>query len=128
MSADTQTLRSAERADAAVYGSGERPAARGTWMPPKADAGSGVLLSVLREVWTRLWQPGSLFMLPQKHRRLRVNETVSLGDKRFVSILEVDGRSYLIGGGSGSVALLASLPTGSESQLFERVLQETESR
>ena len=42
-------------------------------------------------------------------KRLKVAETVSLGEKRFVSILRVDGAEYLIGTSAGSVSLLASL-------------------
>lgn len=42
-------------------------------------------------------------------KKLRVSETVSLGEKRFVAILQVDDRKYLIGGGASNVALLASL-------------------
>lgn len=50
-------------------------------------------------------------------RKLRVTETVSLGEKRFVAILHVDDRKYLIGGGASSVALLTSIddPGGSHS-------------
>ncbi len=42
-------------------------------------------------------------------RRLRVAETISLGDKRFVSILQVDGAQFLIGGSATNVQLLACL-------------------
>jgi flagellar biogenesis protein FliO len=42
-------------------------------------------------------------------RRLKVTETVSLGEKRFVSILQVDGAQFLIGGSSANVSLLAIL-------------------
>ncbi len=42
-------------------------------------------------------------------RRLRITETVSLGEKRFVSIIQVDGAQFLIGGSSGGVSLLAKL-------------------
>jgi flagellar biogenesis protein FliO len=42
-------------------------------------------------------------------RRLRVAETISLGEKRFISILQVDGAQFLIGGAAGSVSLLAIL-------------------
>jgi len=42
-------------------------------------------------------------------RRLRVAETISLGEKRFVSIVQVDGAQFLIGGSSSSVQLLAVL-------------------
>ena len=42
-------------------------------------------------------------------RRLRVAETISLGEKRFVSILEVNGVQYLIGGGANHITLLTTL-------------------
>jgi flagellar biogenesis protein FliO len=44
-----------------------------------------------------------------RQRRLRVCETLSLGEKRFVAVLRVDDREYLIGGSSASVSLLAAL-------------------
>jgi hypothetical protein len=55
-------------------------------------------------------------------RRLRVAETVSLGEKRFVAVIQVDGLQYLIGGGGTNVALLAQL-TVKES--FGDLLKET---
>jgi hypothetical protein len=42
-------------------------------------------------------------------KRLRVAETVSLGEKRFVSIVSIEGREFLIGGGTSGVTLLAQL-------------------
>ena len=42
-------------------------------------------------------------------RRLRVAETISLGEKRSVSIVQVDGAQYLIGSSVNSVQLLAVL-------------------
>lgn len=42
-------------------------------------------------------------------RRLRVAETISLGEKRSVSIVIVDGAQFLIGCSAGSVQLLAEL-------------------
>jgi hypothetical protein len=48
-------------------------------------------------------------------KRLRVAETVSLGEKRFVSIVSIEGREFLIGGGASGVTLLAQLsPTQQE--------------
>jgi flagellar biogenesis protein FliO len=40
---------------------------------------------------------------------MRVTETVSLGEKRFVTILHVDGQQLLIGSATGQVTLLAVL-------------------
>jgi len=42
-------------------------------------------------------------------RRLRVAETVSFGEKRFVSILQVDGEQFLVGGSPSNIVLLAKL-------------------
>ena len=45
----------------------------------------------------------------QRSRHLRLVETVSLGEKRFVAIVAVRGGEFLIGGGASSVSLLARL-------------------
>jgi hypothetical protein len=42
-------------------------------------------------------------------RRMRIAETVSLGEKRFVAILHVDGCEFLIGGGASGISLLAQM-------------------
>lgn len=42
-------------------------------------------------------------------RRLRVTETVSLGEKRFLSIVQVDNTQFLIGTSAAHVQLLALL-------------------
>lgn len=55
-------------------------------------------------------------------RRLQVAGSVSLGEKRFVAVIHVDGLQFLIGGGAANVALLAQLK-GNES--FGNVLQES---
>jgi flagellar biogenesis protein FliO len=51
-----------------------------------------------------------------------VTSSVSLGEKRFVAVIQVDGLEYLIGGGASNVALLAKLET---KDSFEEVLNET---
>ena len=42
-------------------------------------------------------------------RRLHVTSTASLGEKRFVAVIETDGLRFLIGGGAANVVLLAEL-------------------
>ena len=42
-------------------------------------------------------------------KRLRVAETISLGEKRTLSIVTVDGSQYLIGSSAGGVQLLTKL-------------------
>lgn len=46
----------------------------------------------------------------QSRKTLRVSETVSLGEKRFVAVVQVDDERFLIGGSSTAVALLTRLP------------------
>jgi len=49
-------------------------------------------------------------------KRLRVSDTVTLGEKRFVAIVTVEGREFLIGGGTSGISLLAHLGSTSESE------------
>ena len=42
-------------------------------------------------------------------KRLRVAETVSFGEKRFVAVVQVDGLQFLVGGSATGVTLLAQL-------------------
>ena len=63
-------------------------------------------LRLLRTAWDWLQQRRAQQLTS---RRLRVAETISLGEKRFVSIVQVDGTQYLIGGSASSVQLLAVL-------------------
>jgi len=61
-------------------------------------------------------------------RRLRVAETVSLGEKRFVSIVQVDGEQFLIGGTPANVVLLAKLEAKPETLgSFESVFARAQS-
>lgn len=58
-------------------------------------------------------------------RRLAVAETLSLGEKRFVSILTVDGEQFLVAGSPSNIVLLAKLEANSEAVgagSFESVL------
>ncbi len=61
--------------------------------------------NILMSVWS--WLNRKVSVAPS--RQLRVTETVSLGEKRFVAVVQVDGRKFLIGGGSSGVSLLTQL-------------------
>jgi flagellar biogenesis protein FliO len=50
---------------------------------------------------------------------LRVCESVSLGEKRFVALIQVDDQRFLIGGSAASVSLLSRLQ---EAKAFAAVL------
>ena len=60
----------------------------------------------VRSAWTWLERKRTSHLAA---RRLHVAETLSLGEKRFVSIIEVDGTQYLIGGSAENVQLLSRL-------------------
>jgi len=57
----------------------------------------------------------------QRRRSLRVIESVSMGEKRFVAIVQVEQARFLVGGGSAGVSLLARLDAAPE---FSAVLRE----
>lgn len=50
------------------------------------------------------------------NKQLRVSDTVSLGEKRFVAVVHIDGKKFLIGGGSSGVSLLTQLGATEEEQ------------
>ena len=54
-------------------------------------------------------------------RRLRLCETLALGEKRFVAVIEFEGQQFLVGGAAASVNLLARL---GESADFSALLTE----
>jgi flagellar biogenesis protein FliO len=62
----------------------------------------------------------------QMRKRLRVCESLSLGEKRFVALIEVDGEQFLIGGATSGLATLARLQPSREfaGMLKERWIRE----
>lgn len=75
-----------------------------------------------------LWQRTRHAVQARKGRRLRVCETLSLGERRFVALIEFDRQEFLVGGSGNSLALLARIcggklvsepPLPQESRLFE---------
>lgn len=65
----------------------------------------------------------------RRDKVLVVRDTVSLGEKRFLAVVEVGGERYLIGGAANSVALLASLrEQGPPRDSFSTLLEESAKR
>lgn len=89
-----------------------------------------VLRASLLSVWRWLTRYSSGILTRSVPRRLRVAETVSLSERRFVSILQVDGEQFLIGGSPSSIVLLAKLegkPEAVGERLFESVFSRVDS-
>jgi hypothetical protein len=62
----------------------------------------------LARFWS--WLTGSRAFRVEK--QMRITESLSLGEKRFVALLHVEGRKFLIGGSSSGVSLLTALSGG----------------
>jgi flagellar biogenesis protein FliO len=79
-------------------------------------------LPLLRSRWWE-WIRGRLAGIAVRRtpRRLRLCETLALGEKRFVAVIEFEGQRFLVGGGAASVNLLARL---GESPDFSALLTE----
>jgi flagellar biogenesis protein FliO len=69
--------------------------------PQPQPAASGLL----SRAWSWL-QKNNKFSVA---KQLRVAETISLGEKRFVALVDIDGQKFLIGGGASGVSLLTQL-------------------
>jgi hypothetical protein len=67
---------------------------------------------VLSRAWSWLHRKYTV----STNKRLRVAETVALGEKRFVALVSVEGREFLIGGGAQNVSLLAHLGRAPQQQ------------
>jgi Flagellar biosynthesis protein, FliO len=60
---------------------------------------------VLAHLWSWLHAKYSL----SSTKRLRVMEMVPLGEKRFLAVVSVEGREFLIGGGASGVSVVTQL-------------------
>lgn len=84
------------------------------WMTKLAlPKGAGLLTSGVR--WLR-----ERYAARTSPRRLHLEETISLGQKRFVSVVAVDQRRFLVGGGASELSMLADL---SRAESFSSVLE-----
>ncbi|MGD0929814.1 MAG: flagellar biosynthetic protein FliO [Candidatus Korobacteraceae bacterium] len=59
--------------------------------------------------WASLWRALPAVRVRRAPRRLRLCESLSLGEKRLVAVIQYEDQKFLVGGGAGSVALLARL-------------------
>jgi Flagellar biosynthesis protein, FliO len=85
--------------------------------PPQARAQS---LRPAQTMLMRLWSWLQTRSTLTATRRLRVTETVALGEKRFVALVSVEGREFLIGGGASGVSLLAHLSGAAQAGTLPR--------
>jgi len=66
------------------------------------------------------WWGELLRLRKRQSRSLRVCESLSLGERRFVAVVAYGGRQFLLGGTSTSLGLLTELTTDTEHEQTPR--------
>ena len=66
------------------------------------------------------WAAG-VVKIRQAKKRLRLCDTLSLGEKRFIAVVQIDGEQFLVGGSSTSISMLAQL----QAPTFSSVLKQS---
>jgi flagellar biogenesis protein FliO len=59
--------------------------------------------------WVNLWQALPSVRMRRTPRQLRLCESLSLGEKRLVAVIQYEDQKFLVGGSAHSLALLARL-------------------
>ena len=77
--------------------------------------------TLLVRIWSILKWIVQRAKAQQARKNLRVCETVSLGEKRFVAVVQIDQERFLIGGSSSAVSLLTRLQ---ETKTFAAALDQ----
>ena len=80
-------------------------------IPGAASAKVSAERVVLGDLWrrARVWCERTLRLRLRQPRRLRLCESLPLGERRFVAVVEFERSRFLLGGTSGSLVLLARL-------------------
>jgi len=78
-------------------------------------------LSLRSGWWVKLWQALPAVRVRRAPRQLRLCESLSLGEKRLVAVIQYEDQKFLVGGSVHSVSLLARL--GSAPDFSELLTQ-----
>ena len=62
--------------------------------------------------WSRLLKLQQRAASRQRGRKLRLRETLPLGEKRFLAVVQFEQEQFLVGGTGQSISLLARLNSG----------------
>jgi len=71
------------------------------------DVSWQMIVHSLKTAWTHVHNIGR-----RSERRLRLAETLPLGERRFVAVIEFEETRFLLGGTANSMVLLARLDPG----------------
>jgi flagellar biogenesis protein FliO len=89
--------------------------------------GSQTAAAAHPDLWGRAgaWWQRILRLTRRPARRLRLCESLPLGDRRFVAVVEFEQARFLVGGTSASLVLLARLaPSAATKEETERYAEE----
>ena len=104
------------------------PQAQELISPPSAWRSLGSLIFVLGIAGGGIWalRKWGIKRLPGSGgNRMKVEETLALGERRFVSILKVDEERFLIASYPQGICFLARLEPGFESELDQQIQLQT---
>ncbi len=81
---------------------------------------TGILRNVVR-IFSRGWKfLQAKRKIKSSPKRLRLTETISLGERRFVAVVQVDKCRFLIGGSATNVTLLTELEAVESSRRIRK--------
>ena len=67
----------------------------------------------------RAWMNAKQWLGSRPKKKLRLVESLSLGERRFLAVIDFSGRKFLIGGGSSEVKLLTELTNARNAEQNE---------
>jgi flagellar biogenesis protein FliO len=80
---------------------------KGTWFMQSTKCA----VTTKRDYLARIWQWLTALGRSHPSRQLRLQETLALGERRFLAVIEFERQKFLIAGTGNSVAMLTPLPT-----------------
>lgn len=79
--------------------------------------------------WMTAWRwLHRLQLRTRPEKLLRLTETLSLGERRFLAVVEFQQQKFLIGGTASSVCLLAELASERGNRILSKMQRSAESR
>jgi flagellar biogenesis protein FliO len=79
------------------------------------SARSNSLLGKILARAAQMMRFGQRITATRRDRKMRLCETLSLGERRFLALVLVEQQKFLVGGSGNSIALLARLPSQPDS-------------
>jgi hypothetical protein len=83
---------------------------------PRFSSASRLQSGVLGHIWSWLQSKYA----SSNTKRLRVAEMVPLGEKRFLAVVCVEGREFLVGGGASGVSVVTQLDAARDTAIAPR--------